>query len=183
MCVLTRTPRNTCGSAPCAMPDFDLRLAVAADIPTLEQWDAAPHVVAVSGDDEPWDWAEEITVSWQEVWIAEVDGRAIGVVVLLDAHAEPSDYWADVSPGTYAIDIWIGETDALHRGYGTLMMRHVLDRAFSEHDAHEILIDPLETNTDAIGFYKHLGFTQVGPRRFGTDDCLVLQMQRPDGPQ
>jgi aminoglycoside 6'-N-acetyltransferase len=63
------------------------------------------------------------------------------------------------------------------------MMRHVLDRAFSEHDAHEILIDPLETNTDAIGFYKHLGFTQVGPRRFGTDDCLVLQMQRPDGPQ
>ncbi|MDA2988940.1 MAG: GNAT family N-acetyltransferase [Actinomycetota bacterium] len=157
----------------------DLRLAVAADIPTLERWEAAAHVVAISGDDEPWDWSVEIDVPWQEVWIAEVEGRGIGVVVLLDAHAEPSGYWGDVSPGTYAIDIWIGEPDALHRGYGTLMMRHALDRAFSEHDAQEILIDPLETNTDAIGFYKHLGFMEVGPRRFGTDDCLVLQMDRP----
>ena len=160
----------------------DLRLAVAADIPTLERWESADHVVAISGDDEPWDWSVEIDVPWQEVWVAEVEGRAIGVVVLLDAHAEPSGYWGDVSPGTYAIDIWIGEPDALHRGYGTLMMRHALDRAFNEHDANEILIDPLETNLDAIGFYKHLGFTEVGPRRFGTDDCLVLQMDRPARP-
>ena len=160
----------------------DLRLAVAADIPTLERWESADHVVAISGDDEPWDWTVEIDVPWQEVWIAEVEGRAIGVVVLLDANAEPSCYWGDVSPGTYAIDIWIGEPDALHRGYGTMMMRHALDRAFSEHDTHEILIDPLETNTDAIGFYKHLGFKEVGPRRFGTDDCLVLQMDRPTSP-
>ena len=160
----------------------DLRLAVAADIPTLERWESADHVVAISGDDEPWHWTVEIDVPWQEVWIAEVEGRAIGVVVLLDANAEPSCYWGDVSPGTYAIDIWIGELNALHRGYGTLMMRHALDRAFSEHHAHEILIDPLATNTDAIGFYKHLGFKEVGPRRFGTDDCLVLQMDRPAWP-
>jgi len=161
------------------MLDLDLRPAVAADIPTLKQWDVAPHVVAISGDDEPWNWVEEINVPWQQVWIAEVDEDPIGVVVLLDAHTEPSNYWGDVAPGTYAIDIWIGEADYLHRGYGTQMMRHTIDRAFNVHGARTILIDPLEENTDAIGFYKYLGFEPVGPRRFGADDCLVLQLVHP----
>lgn len=161
------------------MADLRLRRATVADIPTLQLWDQAPHVVDVSGDDGPWDWAREIDVSWQEVWICEVEGRAVGVVILLDAYREPSHYWGDVSPGTYAIDIWIGEVDALHRGYGTQMMRHAIDRAFGDNHAREILIDPLETNTEAIGFYKHMGFDVVGPRRFGTDNCVVLAMRPP----
>ena len=163
------------------MNDVTMRRATKSDLPTLERWDNAPHVVAVSGDDEPWEWEREIDVPWQEVWIAEVAGRAIGVVVVLNAHAEPSHYWGDVSPGTYAIDIWIGEVDALHRGHGTQMMRHAIDRTFGEHGATEILIDPLETNSDAIGFYTHLGFEEVGPRRFGSDDCRVLSMRPPRG--
>ena len=165
------------------MVDMMLRLAARSDVPTLERWDAAPHVMAISGDDGPWDWAEEIDVPWQEVWIAEVEGRAIGVVILLDAHTEPSRYWGDVSPSTYAIDIWIGELDALHRGHGTTMMRHVIERAFDELGAHKILIDPLIRNTDAIGFYKQLGFRKVGPRRFGDDDCLVLEICAPSPPE
>lgn len=161
------------------MSDLTLRRAASTDVPTLERWDAAPHVMAVSGDDGPWDWEREIDVPWQEVWIAEIDGRAVGVVILLNAFAEPSHYWGEVSPGTYAIDIWIGEVDLLHRGYGTQMMRHAIDRAFSDNHANEILIDPLAANTDAIEFYKHMGFDVVGPRRFGTDDCVVLAMRPP----
>lgn len=160
-----------------------LRRADFADVPILQRWDEAEHVRAVSGDDEPWDWPHEIDTPWQEVWICQVDGRPIGVVILLDAAGEPSNYWADasgpVSPGTFAIDIWIGEPEAIGRGYGTAMMKHAIQRAFDAHLAHTILIDPLETNTRAIGFYRRLGFTEVGPRRFGHDDCLVLELRRP----
>ncbi len=165
------------------MSDVALRLAVPSDVPTLERWDRAEHVIAVSGDDEPWDWPREIDVPWQEVWIGEVDDRPIGVVVVLDAAGEPTNYWGDasgpVSPGTCAIDIWIGEPEAVGRGYGTAMMKHAIDRAFDAHGAHTILIDPLVTNTRAIDFYRSLGFTDVGPRRFGQDDCLVLQLRSP----
>ena len=176
-----RTPRTTYGYARIVESDLILRRASSTDVPALRRWDAAAHVMAVSGDDEPWEWEREIDFPWQEVWIGEVDGRAIGVVILLDAYTEPSHYWGEVSPGTYAIDIWIGEVDALHRGYGVSMMRHAIDRAFNEHNAREILIDPLATNTNAIGFYRHMGFDEVGPRRFGADDCVVLAMRPPSG--
>ena len=43
-----------------------------------------------------------------------------------------------------------------------------------------MLIDPLASNTDAIGFYRRQGFRPVGPRRFGQDDCLVLRLDRAD---
>jgi len=163
--------------------DVALRLAVPSDVPTLERWDQAEHVIAVSGDDEPWDWPREVDVPWQEVWICEVDERPIGVVVVLDAAREPSNYWGDgsgpLSPGTFAIDIWIGEPEAIGRGYGTAMMKHAIDRAFYAHDAHTIVIDPLARNTRAIEFYRSVGFTDVGPRRFGPDDCFVLELRRP----
>ncbi len=164
------------------MSEVVLRRAQLSDVPTLERWDQAEHVRAVSGDDGPWDWPNEIAVPWQEVWICEVGTRPIGVVIVLDASAEPSNYWGRESerpcPGTYAIDIWIGEIDALGCGYGTIMMKHAIARAFDAHDAHTLVIDPLADNRRAIDFYRRLGFVEVGPRRFGTDDCLVLELLR-----
>ena len=162
------------------MPDVSLRLATSADVATLERWDNAEHVRAVSGDDGPWDWSTEIAVPWQEVWLCEVDDIPIGVVILLDAAAEPSHYWdtktQKVSPATFAIDIWIGEPEAIGRGYGTAMMNHAIARAFDVHGAQRIVIDPLASNKRAIAFYRSLGFSEVGPRRFGNDDCLVLEL-------
>lgn len=181
MCARIWTLRTICGCAP-SVSDVVLRLAEPADVPTLAKWDQAAHVRAVSGDDGPWDWSSEIDVPWQEVWLCEVGTRPIGVVIVLDASADPSNYWGHeserVSPGTYAIDIWIGEIDALGRGFGTSMMKHAIARAFDAHGAHTIVIDPLATNTRAIAFYRRFGFVEVGPRRFGTDDCLVLELLR-----
>lgn len=160
------------------MSDLELRLAQPSDITILEAWDEQPHVRAVSGDDGPWDWRSEIDVAWQEVWIGEVDSDPIGVVILLDAAKEPSHYWGDIAAGTFAIDIWIGEPHFLNRGFGTAMMTSAIARAFDHCEAQRIVIDPLITNARAIDFYRRLGFTDVGPRRFGTDDCLVLELLR-----
>ena len=30
----------------------------------------------------------------------------------------------------------------------------------------------------ARGFYERIGFVQVGPRRFGSDDCMVYRLER-----
>ena len=41
-----------------------------------------------------------------------------------------------------------------------------------------VLIDALQSNHRAIKFYRRIGFTDVGPRRFENDDCLVMSMTR-----
>ena len=148
----------------------------------LDVMSNAPHVFPSLGTDQPWDWPREVEASWQEVWIIDLSAtsKPIGVVIVLDAATDPSGYWGEVSPGPCAIDIWISDASQLRKGYGTVMMKHAIDRCFHVHNAHTILIDPLAKNEGAMAFYQHLGFEVIGPRTFGADECIVLRLRRPD---
>lgn len=157
-----------------------LRPAALTDLELLQRWDEEPHVVESDPNDD-WGWEVELARSpdWREQLVAEADGRPIGFVQIIDPAREESHYWGDCPPDLRAIDIWIGEADALGQGYGTEMMRQAIDRCFAEPAVTAILIDPLQSNTAAIRFYERLGFQAVGPRRFGEDDCLVMRLNRP----
>ena len=157
-----------------------LRRATAADIPLLARWDEQPHVIAATGDDDVIDWADEVAHQdeVQEVLIAEVDGRPLGVVQIIDPANEHTHYWGDIEEHLRAIDIWIGAAADLGRGHGTLMMREALDRCFAPPDVTAVVIDPLTSNTRAQRFYVRLGFVPVGRRVFGRDDCLVHRLER-----
>lgn len=157
-----------------------LRPAGPADLDLLRRWDEEPHVVASDPNDD-WGWELELarTPDWREQLIAEADGRPIGFVQIIDPAREDSHYWGDCPPDLRAIDIWIGEADALGRGYGTEMMRQAIARCFADASVSAIVIDPLASNADAIRFYERLGFRPVGPRRFGEDNCLVMRLDRP----
>ena len=168
-----------------APPDVTLRPATEADIPDLERWDREPHVLACMGkeaEEGPSDWRDELAFYAQcgEVLIAELDGQSIGVLQIIDPHRDPSQYWGGMEAGYRAIDIWIGEADRLGQGHGTAMMRQALARCFAAAEVKAVLIDPLESNADAIRFYRRMGFREVGPRRFDEDDCLVLRFDRAD---
>jgi aminoglycoside 6'-N-acetyltransferase len=56
-----------------------LRPATPEDLELLRRWDAAPHVIAATGD-EDWHWETELARNpdGREQLIAEVDGRPIG---------------------------------------------------------------------------------------------------------
>ena len=157
-----------------------LRPATHADIPVLRHWDQQPHVIAASGDDDWFDWENEIPreVDWAEMLIAEEGGRPIGFIQIIDPAREESHYWGDCEENLRAIDIWIGEAADLGVGYGTQMMRLAIDRCFAEPSVTAILIDPLARNVRARCFYERLGFVAIGPRRFGTDDCMVYRLGR-----
>lgn len=157
-----------------------LRPATLADVPLLRRWDDEPHVIESDPNDD-WQWETELgkDVPWREQLVAEADGRAIGFVQIIDPALEESHYWGDVPPGLRAIDIWIGEPDALGKGYGTQMMREAIARCFAAPDVTAIIIDPLASNTGAIRFYERFGFAPVERRWFGDDDCLVMRLERP----
>ena len=161
-------------------PQITLRHATLADLELLRRWDEAPHVVASDPHDD-WSWQTELgrSPSWREQLIAMLGQRPIGFVQIIDPALEESRYWGeDCSPGLRALDIWIGEADALGRGYGSIIMRLALERCFAVPEVSAVLIDPLESNHGARRFYVRLGFEEVGPRRFGLDDCMVYQLTR-----
>jgi aminoglycoside 6'-N-acetyltransferase len=94
----------------------------------------------------------------------------------IDPAREETHYWGDCEENLRAIDLWIGEAGDLGKGYGTQMMRLAIERCFADPKVTAILIDPLESNVRARRFYERLGFVALGPRRFGTDDCVVYRL-------
>lgn len=157
---------------------IELRSATPADLELLRYWDVQPHVIAAGIDD--WGWEEELqrTPRWRQQLIAELDGRPIGFMQIIDPALEESRYWGEVDADLRAIDIWIGEADALGQGHGSEMMRQAIARCFAVEQVSAIIIDPLASNTRAHRFYRKLGFRLVEERRFGEDDCKVFRLDR-----
>ena len=158
-----------------------LRTATINDLALLRHWDEQPHVKASDGD-EDWNWEYELQrfPKWREQLIAELDGRPIGCIQIIDPAEEESHYWGDVEANLRAIDIWIGEAEDLSKGYGTIMMNLALERCFENEKVTAILIDPLETNHGAIRFYERIGFQFVERRTFEDSECMVYKMSRED---
>jgi aminoglycoside 6'-N-acetyltransferase len=158
---------------------MNLRPATLDDLSLLQHWDEQPHVLASDPNDD-WGWEVELgrNPDWREQLIAEVDGRPIGFVQIIDPAREDGHYWGDVPANLRAIDIWIGEDADLGKGYGTTMMRLALSRCFADPAVSAVLIDPLANNTRAHRFYERLGFRFVEPRRFGEDECFVYRLDR-----
>lgn len=164
-----------------------LRPMRVADVALLEEWDRDPDVAAaIGGPGADWyDWPVELarTVAWRELLIAETHdqgiARPVGFVQLLDAVDDESHYWGDVAPGTWSLDIWIGDRADRGRGVGTGVMRAAIERVFDHHGADTIVIDPLVANERAIAFYRRLGFSTVGERDLDGDRCLVMRLDRP----
>ena len=148
----------------------------------LERWDDAPHVVVNAGEDGGFDWAAELPrdPDWRAFLVAELDGRPIGFIQIIDPEREETHYWGEIGPGFRAIDIWVGEADAIGQGHGTAMMRLALERCFAAPEVTAVLIDPLVSNTAGHRFYRRLGFKPTEHRRFGSDDCLVHRLDRQD---
>ena len=164
-----------------------LRPAAVSDVPILELWDRQPHVIAATTDDPSAtkafggiDWQGELALAAPDCQylIAEIDGRPIGAVQIIDPYTEATHYWGDIEPNLRALDIWIGMAEDLGKGYGETMMRRAFQLCFADGRVTAIVIDPLSSNSRAHNFYRRLGFTTEDRRQFGDDNCLVHRLTR-----
>lgn len=160
---------------------MQLRQATLSDLNLLCDWDQRPHVLESDPNDD-WNWEHELsrTPAWREQLVAEVDGRPVGFLQIIDPALEESKYWGDCESDLRAIDIWIGDEADLGRGYGTEMMKLALQRCFENPKVKAVIIDPLFDNHRARRFYERIGFAFLERRSFGLDDCAVYRLNRAD---
>lgn len=158
---------------------LELRPATIKDLKLLQYWDTKQHVIDCDPDDD-WNWEVELNYypTWREQLVAELDGRPIGFIQIIDPFEEETHYWGDVKKNKRAIDVWIGEESDLNKGYGTQMMQLAIQRCFKEQEVSGILIDPLKSNVKAHKFYERLGFKFVEEREFDGIVCYVYELRR-----
>jgi len=158
-----------------------LRKATPKDLPILEYWDTQQHVIDSDPDDD-WNWEYELSREpiWRKQLMAELNGKPIGFIQIIDPEKEETHYWGKIGPNKRAIDIWIGEKENLNKGYGTEMMRQALYICFENKDLIEVLIDPLASNKKAIRFYERIGFKFIEYKKFGEQLCSVMKLSRED---
>ena len=93
--------------------------------------------------------------SKDSVWftITDLDGNMIGETGLLRMF--PAWHQTDLT-------IIIPDPKMQHKGYGTEAIRILLDMAFKEYNMHRVSIGVVGLNTNALEFYKKIGFKQEG---------------------
>ena len=138
------------------------------DIPLWQQWRALPHVKDVWFIEgyEPADYVYQKIEGngYDYPFIIYVDGQPIGYIVCCDLYSyrtvcpNPKGNFTQEEPGTFCLDLFIGETDYLNRGYGTEIVKQFSDYLTQAFKAKKILIDPAVSNKRAIRCYEKAGF-------------------------
>lgn len=131
------------------------------DAPFFAYWFNQPQVMFQCVFEKTTDEEEEkrtINVSHKSedaVWftITDLDGNIIGETGLLRMF--PAWHQTDLT-------IIIPNPEMQHKGYGSEAIRIMLDMAFHEYEMHRVSIGVVGLNTDALEFYKKIGFKQEG---------------------
>lgn len=96
------------------------------------------------------------------------NNQPIGFIQYWDVHArdliekEKHDYFTGSAPGTYGIDIFIGEKSFLDKGYGTEILLGFTKLLFDKYGAKRIVVDPSTENKRALRCYEKAGFKFAG---------------------
>ena len=131
------------------------------DAPFFAYWFNQPQVMFQCGFEKTTDEEEEKRIinnsykSEDSVWftITDLDGNIIGETGLLRMF--PAWHQTDFT-------IIIPDPKMQRKGYGSEAIRIMLDMAFHEYEMHRVSIGVVGLNTDALEFYKKIGFKQEG---------------------
>ena len=158
-----------------AAQSYAFRPITAADLPTVQQWLAKPHVAKWWGDP-----AEQfalvsgdLTHPAMDQFIVELDRRPFAYLQCYDPDAWANHGFGALPRGARGIDQFIGEPDMTGRGHGSSFIRAFLV-ALIRAGTPRVLTDPDPANARAIRAYEKAGFRK--DRMVDTPDGRALLM-------
>lgn len=118
-------------------------------------------------------------------YMIELDGRLVGYIQHYEAWNVGPGWWPDAKPGTYGLDVMLGDPALVGKGIGTAAIREFLAdllalmRATGEKAVREVIADPDPANLGAIRAFEKVGFKQVGmvPTPYGDSLLMTLRWE------
>lgn len=164
---------------------FKFKPMTKRDIPLFLKWAEKDHVKSVwfFGDYEKPDYIYEKVKGngFDYPFIILSDHIPIGYIQYCDLYAfrtlakDLKGVFTNEPPGSYCMDLFIGEEAYLNRGFGTHIVRQFSDWLLDEKQAHRVLIDPSVENIRAIRCYEKAGFSPLRKDHDGTCEVLILE--------
>ncbi len=145
---------------------ISFRRAAMADMAKLHEWRNRPHVSRWFGGPLSYEQLLEKTMPKisgkvpARAYIIEYDGIDIGYIQTYMISDFPEYAGAvDAGAGTAGMDLYIGESEYIHRGLGPDVMKEFLrSHVFSEKDTKSCMVGPDPLNLAATKAYRKAGF-------------------------
>lgn len=115
-------------------------------------------------------------------FIIYLDNQPIGYIQTSDLYAyrtlctKPKGVFTHEEPGTFCLDLFIGEADYLNKGYGTKIVKAFVNKIFKDFRAKKILIDPACSNKRAIRCYEKAGFNIIRQEYDGITEACIMEL-------
>ncbi len=152
-------------SASMKIRDFTLN-----DTEILKLWLEQDYITKFWGDPQDWinELKENINTDWVKYFIVECD-NPIGFLQYYETDKAPQGDWSDEPIGTVGIDYLIGDIEYLGKGYGTKIVRLLVDLIKSKNRYDYIVADPVKENLSSIKALENNGFKQNSSGLFHLD--------------
>lgn len=154
------------------------------DAPLLRRWLGMPHAQEWWGDPD-----EEIKLIYDgertgesKGFMAHRGGKPFAYIQCWPCDAQPdkaivdAPWIRDQTPGTWGVDITIGEPTLLGNGLGSMTVAAFADKLFAE-GIPRLIIDPDQDNKRAVRAYEKAGFTAFDTHTHN-DGSVTLLMER-----
>lgn len=150
--------------------------------PLLVKWHAAGHIVKwwgpLSEEEVIEKYTDKIQASDLEPYIVCLSGRDIGFVQAYDAGNSDESYWPNEPAGTWGIDYFLGEPEAVGKGTGSGFIRAFCEKLFQDPDVLRVTVDPKPENIASIKACEKAGFERMGPIDTVDGPAVLLSLER-----